>query len=226
MSGEEYKNEDQNLKAFEAALAALRPRTDRLDRRWRSLLAKEAALSAESTTERQAAGPLSLWERVRVRAPCVNPAGHRFVCIHCGNEGSGPSGFRRLAWPTAFSGMTAVAAVLLVMFAARSAPQMDRQGVPTPAPSVVQHSGDLDGPEEYEASGGWLARMPSTRRPRVSGVDEMCYLDLRNQVLREGVDSWKPLASSVGTTPGPTEGPLSHREQLERLLEQQGLRGS
>ena len=43
MFGEEKQNED--MKAFEAALAALRPRADGLDPRWRFLLAEEATLN-------------------------------------------------------------------------------------------------------------------------------------------------------------------------------------
>ena len=46
MSGAKNENENEDLKAFEAALGSLRPRTDRLDGRWRSLLAKEASLTA------------------------------------------------------------------------------------------------------------------------------------------------------------------------------------
>ena len=45
MFGEKNENPNEDLKAFEAALAALRPRTDRLDSRWRSLLAKATAIT-------------------------------------------------------------------------------------------------------------------------------------------------------------------------------------
>ena len=223
MSGERNENEDRNVKAFGAALAALRPRAGRLDCRWRSLLAKEAALTATIVGDATLPSPFG---RGAGGEGCVDPAGHRFMCIHCGSDARVVRGAGRWAWPAAFSGMTAVAAVLLVMFATRWGPRLGEQSPTTPAPLVVQQRVDTDWLEENQASGDWLAHRRAARPPRVSGVDEMCYLDLRNQVLRYGVDSWKPPASAVVTSDGPTEGPLSYREQLDRLLKQQGLRGS
>jgi hypothetical protein len=241
MSGETNENENEDLKAFEAALGALRPRTDRLDRRWRWLLAKEASLSAaiasDAVRERPSNDPLSLWERVRVRAfgagklqSCASPLGHQFVCIHCGSVAPISRIVRRWAWPAALSTMTAIAAILLVMLVTRSEPQIavqeDKQGTAIPASSVVQRQANPASLENGLASGYWLAMGDAPRPPRSSGTDEMCYLTLRDQVLRDGVESWKSPVSPAVRSAMTTESPLNYRELLDRLLEQQGLRGS
>jgi len=149
--------EDEALKAFAEALASLRPRSDRLDRRWRSLLAKEAALTESLRNEGEGAPVDSLPacsepESVSPTLPnCDNPAGHLFVCACCGtvvsagiaattnNRASTVRGKRRWAWPAAFAAMTAVAAVLLVTLLVYPAPQqvVDRGGSPAPATDVA-----------------------------------------------------------------------------------------
>jgi hypothetical protein len=47
--------------------------------------------------------------------PCSDPAGHQFVCVHCGSVARPTSGVRRLAMAAALAGMSCAAAVLLVM---------------------------------------------------------------------------------------------------------------
>ena len=163
MFGEE--NDEQNLKAFEAALRSLRPRADRLDPALRAELAAQAKgphplpLSQRergetpgplSPSERVGTtGPLSLWERVRVRAlgaaktsSCTNPSGHLFLCIYCGSDAVQVRGAGRWAWPAALSTVTAVAAILLAMLVTRSEPPIalrgGQQGAATRSPSVVQ----------------------------------------------------------------------------------------
>jgi len=84
MFGEEKQSED--LKAFEAELASLRPRADGLDPRWRFLLAQEAMLNHDLPGgEALEAG--------------------QFLCSRCGAASSGHDK-RRWAWPAAFSAMT------------------------------------------------------------------------------------------------------------------------
>ncbi len=126
MSSKTNENENEDLKAFEAALGALRPRSDRLDRRWRSLLAQEASLTEEqhlpspdqpSVGARRGAGgeghaatasdettALTLALSRRERGPntrCVNPTGHQFICIYCGSAAPISGTCRRWGWPTA-----------------------------------------------------------------------------------------------------------------------------
>ena len=205
MSHEKNKYEDPDMKAFEAALAALRPCADRLDSRWRSLLAEEASQTAAilpSPAGRGAGGE-----------GCVNPAGHRFLCIHCGSEAPATPRIRRWAWPTAFSGMTAVAAVLLMMLAVRPAPPIaDRPEEPRVESAPMSDYG--------------LAESSASPFHRDHQSNEMPYLALRNQVLRNGVESWKSPVSMVVTTARSVDEPLSYREQLDRLLKEQGCRGS
>jgi hypothetical protein len=206
MSHEEDQNQD--LKAFEAALAALRPRTDRLDGRWRSALAEAASHRS----------PLPLGEGQG--EGCESSGRHQFVCIYCGKDAPMAGDVRRWACPTAFSTITAVAAVLLVMLVARSGPQVAVQegGQDTARPSESK----LDkGP----VSGYGLAEASGSRRLSVAGAEGEFYLALRDQVLRDGVESWK-FPVSPAMTAVTAERPLNCREQLDRLLKQQGLRGS
>jgi hypothetical protein len=214
MFGEE--NKEQDLKAFEAALRSLRPRTDRLDSQWRNVLAKEATVASEL-----GAGSTS---------SCTNPSGHLFLCIYCGSDAVRPRGAGRWAWPAALSTVTAVAAILLAMLVTRSEPQIalrgGQQGAATLSPSVVQQPAHPAAVDNGRVPEDQLAMGSVGRRPQNFGTEEMSYLALRDQVLRDGVESWKFPVSAVVTTARTTEGPLSYREQLERLLKQQGLRGS
>jgi len=111
---------------------------------------------------------------------------------------------RRWAWPAAFSTMTAVAVMLLAMLV------------------VPSEKKTTNGRQAEVWSAGGNVPQPAP----VSNANEMPYSALRDQVLRDGVDSWKPPESSVVTTASPMEAPLSYREQLDRLLKQEDLRGS
>jgi hypothetical protein len=136
----------------------------------------------------------------------------------------------RWAWPAALSTMTAVAAVLLAMLVTRSerpmAVQVSKQGVAPHASSIVQQQASPTSLKKERVSENRLGMGSVPRAPQGSGTDETSYLTLRDQVLRDGVESWKVPVSAVVTTARTTEVPLSYREQLDRLLKQQGLRGS
>jgi hypothetical protein len=196
------ENQDEDLKAFEASLAALRPRADGLDRRWRFLLAQEAALNGHlSDNDVLAAG--------------------QSICVRCGGAVSvGRRDKHRWAWPTAFSGMTAVAAALLLALVVRSGSQIvvtpGEQRMAVPSTSVAEDQADS---VSWLASGNGLPRRPISNSP------ESPYLNLRDQVLRYGVDSWRLPVSAVATA-RIAEPPLSYREQLDRLLKQEAIHGS
>jgi hypothetical protein len=258
MSDEKNRNENEDLTDFEAALAALRPRADGLDRRWRLLLAKEALLTAEILSERAAElsplptnRPCSAWcpsvpgegqgegsgegSGIREREappPCVNPAGHRFFCIHCGSDLPTARRVRRWTWHAATAAMTSVAAMLLVMLIARPEPEMllrvakeNGPSLGSPSVGVIQERAKPASAETGGVSEDWLA-MKNLSRPRhVPGTDNMPYLTLRDQVLAYGLKSWQVPVSDIGITQA-MEAPLPYREQLNRLLEQQGLSGS
>jgi hypothetical protein len=103
------KNGSEDLKEFEAAIAAtLRPRADRLDPAWRSLLAKEVSLNSTLRSE----GPPAPSGKM---SQCNHPAGHRYICVHCGSEVFDERRAAGWAWPGALVAMTAVAAALLAM---------------------------------------------------------------------------------------------------------------
>jgi hypothetical protein len=201
MFDEEQQSED--MKAFEAALAGLRPAADKLDPRWRFLLAQEAALNHNLPANDVLAAS-------------------QFVCSRCGAASSGRRNRRRWAWPAAFSAMTTVAAVLLVALVVRVAPQVapgNGQGIsPTSAASAAV--------EKQADPTVWFARGNPSQRSPVSGGDETAYLSLRDQVLRFGVESWKPPASVETAATNTAEPVLSYREQLDRLLKQESFPGS
>ncbi len=125
--------------------------------------------------------------------------------------------------------MTAVAAILLVMLVTRWQLQSPGQRAsralrpprhPSPNSRQVRLAAENGSGPEY-----WLAT--GVRRAlRCSRHEEMSYLTLRDQVLRDGVESWKLPVSAVAATAGERCGgtAASYREQLNRLLEQQGLR--
>jgi hypothetical protein len=214
MSEKESQNEDLN--AFEAELASLRPRTDRLDPRCRSRLAEKLpspfgrGAGGEGLGDDALTLTLSQWARGRTEV-CDNPAGHEFLCIHCGSAAPKTGRARRLAWPAAFSTMTAVAALLFVMLATRPAPQ---------SAAVVDEQAKPASLEMEQMQGYWLAAQNSSRPLDVFGENESPYLSLRNQVVRYGVESWKSPVSAVATEVRAAEAPLSYREQLDRLLKE------
>jgi hypothetical protein len=200
MFGEEELSEE--LKAFEAELASLRPRADGLDPRWRFLLAQEARLNENVPAgEALAAGP--------------------FLCSRCGSALSGRRGKRRWAWPAAFSAMTTVAAALLLALLARIEPQAVTPGsgenaLPVAAP-LAEDRADLHSP---------FVMRDSPQRPILFGSDETGYLTLRDQVLRFGVDSWRSPASPAAATTDFTQPVLNSRGQLDRRLRLDALFGS
>jgi hypothetical protein len=198
MYGEERQSED--MKAFEEELASLRPRAERLDPCWRFLLAQEAALNQNLPgSDARAAGA--------------------FVCSRCGATVSGRRDRRRWAWPAAFAAMTTVAAALLVALvfgvAGRSPLSNGRQDV-----SVA----DASGTQKQNDQRLWpAADLPL--RPTASADDEPGYLNVREHVLRYGVDSWESPAPAVAAT-NKSERVLNYREQLDRLLTEESINGS
>ncbi|MCE5302352.1 MAG: hypothetical protein LLF97_04480 [Planctomycetaceae bacterium] len=127
----------------------------------------------------------------RAATDCTNPSGHEFVCIHCGCETPATVRRRRWAWPTAFGAMTTVAAVLLVAIFLQQ---------PTANVATIEPDGSSD-----------LVAQP-TASPS--------YVTLRNQVLRNGVESWQPVDSSDGGKGQNEASPVPCREQIENLLKE------
>jgi hypothetical protein len=201
--------ESGSTEEFEASLRSLRPRADGLDRRWRFLLAQEAAFN------RNPADCPSFCDGENGSVPFTPP-----LCSRCGEiVSSGRRDKRRWAWPTAFSGMTAVAAALLAALVVQSGSQTavtpHDQGTAVQSTFVANNQADS---ASLPVGDNRLPHQPS------SLTAETSYLNLRNQVLRYGVDSWKLPVSAVAAAI--TEHPLSYREQLDRLLKQENPHGS
>jgi hypothetical protein len=206
MCAEKNQDENEDLKAFEAALGDLRPRTDRLDARWRSRLAEEASF-LPSPSGRGAGGE-----------GCEFTGAHRYVCLYCGDDAPITSGVRRWALPAALSAMTTVAAALLVMLVARPAPPM--------AAGVDDHANSASF-EKRRSPENTLAKDGALEPRRFLSREAAPYLALRDQVLRDGVESWQfPVSAFAPSATATTESPVTYREQLDRLLKQQGSRGS
>ena len=191
------ENQDEALKAFEASLGELRPRADGLDRRMRFLLAQEATLNRNLQDS-----------EVLLGGQCV--------CVRCGGAISNANkGKHRWAWPAAFSGMTAVAVVLFAMLVVRvgspNAVTAGKPGTETPFASVGD--GKADAVPSFDGNG-----------TRQLGSDSMSYLNLRDQVLRFGVESWKTPVAAVATM-NTDESPLNYRKQLDQLLMQDRMHG-
>jgi len=128
-------SQDEELKAFEAALAALVPRGDRLDRDRLMFLAGQASVGGILSETAAAEG-----------TPGVSPVRGK---AH-GQDARATT--RRWAWPAAFSAMTAVAATLLVIVVARPEPQVIVRTIP--APSQGGPLGNTEGDPGRSVRGG------------------------------------------------------------------------
>jgi hypothetical protein len=201
----ENEKQDENLTPFEAALAGLQPQPDRLDPRWRVLLAQEVLQKAQAgdcpnfCVNINGTVPFAAVQP-REMTPCSTASDHVFACVYCGVRGLRMEPPHRWAWPAAFSAMTAVAALLLVMLVAQ------------PGPEIASLDDKGTGPGKGIAA----AALPDYSFD--SPTDQLCYLGVRRQVLQHGVESWQ-LPASTQPPPSRTKAaPLLYREQLHRFL--------
>jgi hypothetical protein len=199
MSAEEKQDE---IKSFEAALAALLPRTDRLDRERLMFLAGQQSALVEHT-----------------------------LSITAGQASSGTQGKRTWAWPAAFVGMSVVAATLFVMLISRpgsggvesvvqtSAPQAAHEAA---AQETTDSSDYAEEPRKY-LSYFDLAFLSGGDNRRISEA-ESSYSNaaLLRQILAKGVDSWKPMESGTINGKPIIDRPLTNRELMNQLLDQFG----
>ncbi len=207
MSGEESLREDvQDRNELEAALGALVPRTERLNRDRIMFLAGQASVQSKNSQ------------------PAIPPGT------------TGPQHRAGWAWPAAFTTMTGVAASLLMALVIRPAPQVTERIVERivtapaapqePAAAIakrfVEPEAAAPSPAEVATSPDRLVWEPFPQ-PAVSAEQELSYPELRRQVLRHGLESWKPRAAESAVSGRADEGPVSYREQLDRWLEQQGV---
>lgn len=138
------------------------------------------------------------------------------------SEAPGNQPARRWAWPAAFSGMTALAASLVLVLVTRpAAPVVERiVRLPVEMPRQPDHrepnSRQPGDSLAHKATGDGLAREMAPRVPRDNSTAESSYLDLRDRVLAMGIDSWQDGGASSAS--GRVESPASYHELLDSLL--------
>ena len=215
MSAEEHEKKEpaEDLKALEADLASLVPRTDRLDRERLMFMAGQESVLARAG--RKGTVPFSLrenWDSPR-------------------ENWDSPLG--RWAWPGAFAVMTAVAATLLVMlllqpevpaeirFVEAPGPLPDEEHIardesPPIAPPEDRH---IEPPPQRAVGPSLLAsvgldwlQLADRGQPR----PEASYGRLLEQMLEGGIDDRRLPVSVAGPKDAPA--PVPYRELRDRLL--------
>jgi hypothetical protein len=220
MSREEDRNEDPcELSELESALSALVPRAERFNRDRLMFLAGQASVEPKTCQPpMEAIANLS-------GLPHIGDLSHVL-------EASPPRPRGRWAWPAAFATMTGIAASLLVALAIRPAPQVVERIVRAPAvaqgPAAIVAHGHVATESERPswvtvvALPDWLA-WGLFAQSDAGTKHEPSYAELRNQVLRHGVEPWSLQASESNATGGAQGEPFLDREQFNRWLEQEGL---
>lgn len=188
------------LNKLEAALAELAPRAIALDRDRLMYLAGQASVDASGSGIRENSEREPPWRSdfSRSRLPA-----------------------RGSRWPVAFSGMSALAATLLVLLVSRPPRVVERvvrvtvpaavvaderpQALPSdsPAPRVAA-------PEKYFASDSPRVAVDGDRRQSPSA-----YRDLRDRVLAMGIETW----TSQPSEGGKSSPPETYREMLNDALQ-------
>ncbi len=190
MSGQ---GRDKELKGLEAELASLVPRSGRLNPGFRSLLAREAALTAEMVAG-QGTAPAG-----------ASGGNEETLCPLCGRRP--PRGVRRWAWPGAFSAMSVVATALLAIVIARPAPRTAEVTI-APAPVRAPETKD-ESPRRGMESPSDARQVPDDARHPSFG---------RYGWFPHDPEAWQSLPVPSGPEPDVATVPLSNRELLEQLL--------
>lgn len=219
------------LGKLEAALAELAPRAVSLDRDRLMYLAGQASVGAGRSGIRESSGlnPIRSGIRenseindvrsgIRENSELTQPA--RSNVSRSRPQAPAPRGWR---WPAAFSGMSALAATLLVMLISRPPRVVERVvRVPMPAATVS----DSQPPAPSSATATPTSRLPPAGQyvarelpRRAIDADRQhsppAYLDLRDRVLAMGIETWTSPANEGGVKSGPPE---TYRELLNDAL--------
>jgi len=213
------------MTALEAALAALTPRADRLDRERLMFLAGRASVLGEKAVEGATAG--------------LSGSGRDSTA----GQASRGTQHSRWPWPAAFAAMTAVAAGLLVALVTRPGPQVVERIAPVRPGSQAAKSAPADhrpaapagsdkpveGGEEFRSTPRWpwdtLALDRSDGRDgrlARAGLSRADYARLLESASDRRAEAFLAPASAdkIPQTPPP---PVSNREFLDSLLKETGL---
>ncbi len=203
------KKED-DLSSFEAALAALMPRTDRLDRERLMFLAGQQSITAGQ------------------HPTLPSPIGRGTQRVPGGEV---TLGRQARAWQAAFAVMSAIAATLLVMLVSRSAlgPVVETANHAAPGTSLARDvSENIDADmhaarSRSDRSVFGLALLPAANyRGPGEGDSTYSYTQLLSRIIDKGVDSWEPRAAAPHNKKSIVTRPLTSRELMDQILEQIG----
>jgi hypothetical protein len=190
----EKKQDDLN--AFEAALAALAPRTDRLDRDRLMFLAGQQSI---------------------LPSPDQLSVGAR-------RETEGEGGARRKRawlWPAVFTAMSAVAAVLLAMVVYKPSPQVVERTV-EPAASESGLASDANQSRRNRIDVNLALLSEIENRKFNEAISPYANSVLLQQCLTKGMDSWKPRNSGSDDTQSISTQPMTNRELMDQYLKNFG----
>jgi hypothetical protein len=206
MSGEESLREDgRDRLELEAALGALVPRAERLNRDRIMFLAGQASVASNG----QPVAPMGT----------IGPqhrAGWAWPAAFATMTGVAASLLVAMAIRPA---PQVVERIVERIVTAPAAPQEPAAAI---AKRFVEPESVAPSPAVVAALPDWLAWEPFPQ-PAVKAEQELSYPELRRQVLLHGLESWEPRAVESAVSGHADEGPVSYREQLDRWLEQQGV---
>ena len=157
-----------------------------------------------------------------------------------------PRRWTALAWPTAFSVMTGVAAVLLVLLASRPRPEVleriVRVEVPArtvsaepvttpqsvPSPRSDEHLPVAETAVASAAEGGHVHRLLASlffNSNQTMGIispdrHQLSYQELRDHIVEHGIDNW-PIQTPVRPHRSANK-PMTRQELMEALLNENG----
>jgi hypothetical protein len=235
--GTEHK---EVLKAFEAALASLVPRTDRLDRdRLMFLAGQQSILNREKS------------DAMPTLAVGMSEPAEKTQHAH-GKRGHGTPIFpihrtSRWAWPAAFSAMTTVTVVLAILLAIRPTVPVavaDRTSTTSPVNETritsITHPQNRDLPPAPTDSEQDFANQSKPSSPLLTFIQSLwnitdsgkatensilvpdsitpSYPQLRDHILRHGLDSWQIAQTNPGSILTRLPEPSTNRELLKEYM--------
>lgn len=168
----------------------------------------------EAPLERFAAELAALSPRARLdRDRLMYLAGQASPDMHsCGRR------YHHWHWPVAFSGMTAIAAALLIALVLRPEPTVMEKVVHVPAPAFGEAGIAEVRLTKTPRADGAFAHIRAGSNPPMASRGVASYFDLRDRTLALGIEGWPSEPRSLdGEIVAP---PAGYHELLKDLLEE------